>query len=227
MNISDYITSTKQQTPAFQYAPDAPAHNLQLLAVHFENRLVFQTNFSLEDQIITHLIAAHKLPVRIFTRANNSQQIRLKETVEKLGVAIEVLHQQSIASSRELASRNPVYASQWAAHPASAPLPYLLDTQHLLIGSQRGQQNSAGATKQGTPLQVTADGLQTRFYPLFHWSTEQIYDYVRKHHVPVNLLPFHDFVQIYATKPPRLVRQGVRFSTPSDLQASFQPVRLS
>ena len=40
---------------------------LNFLAQLFPDEIVFSTSFGLEDQVITHLILANKIPIDIFT----------------------------------------------------------------------------------------------------------------------------------------------------------------
>jgi phosphoadenosine phosphosulfate reductase len=52
----------KQQTAGLE-----PVEALRLLADIFPGKIIFSTSFGWEDQVITHMIFANKLPIKVFT----------------------------------------------------------------------------------------------------------------------------------------------------------------
>ena len=60
--MNDLTGYIKQQTHNLE-----PVAALKLLADTFAGEIIFSTSFGWEDQVITHIIAANKLPIKIFT----------------------------------------------------------------------------------------------------------------------------------------------------------------
>src|ERR1700759_4871460 len=60
--MSDQTINIKKKTPGFKLV-----EALALLADRFPGKIVFSTSFGWEDQVITHMIFANKLPIKVFT----------------------------------------------------------------------------------------------------------------------------------------------------------------
>lgn len=46
---------------------ESPENQLAILAAQFPGKVVFSTSFSEEDQLISHYIFTHQLPITVFT----------------------------------------------------------------------------------------------------------------------------------------------------------------
>src|SRR5665811_1516259 len=56
------LENIKQQTAGLE-----PVEALAYLADRFPGEIIFSTSFGWEDQVITHMIFANNLPIKIFT----------------------------------------------------------------------------------------------------------------------------------------------------------------
>jgi len=59
-----------------------PMENLRLIAEQFAGKAIFLSNFTLEDQLITHWIAIHNLPIKVVVSNPNYP---FTETLHHLG----------------------------------------------------------------------------------------------------------------------------------------------
>lgn len=162
-----------------------PLENLRLIAEQFSGKAIFVTNFSLEDQLITHWIAKHQLPIKIVvsnpnypfketyaTWAKTQEQYQLPISVyNAAGNLLENLEQQASGSDQE-----------------SNLLP-ILQGEMLLITGTRAGQNWQGH-------QLTADFSWNKnlkifeFHPLFHRSFHKVFVEVLRESIPYN--PLHN-----------------------------------
>src|SRR3982751_3976612 len=60
--MSELATYVKQETAGLN-----PVEALTLLSDIFHDEIVFSTSFGWEDQVITHMIFANNLPIKVFT----------------------------------------------------------------------------------------------------------------------------------------------------------------
>ena len=151
---------------------------LRLIADQFAGRAMLETNFTPEDQVLTHLIFQYEIPIRIFTRSGRHQYEILKETVEHYGKAIEISFWQSELASQSFAEHNPEQVKEWEAKPSIAPLNYILQNKHVLLSSLRKERVEA------TPLKWDEAQEKFVFSPLIYWSDNQIYAYILENDIP-------------------------------------------
>ncbi|HPI09196.1 MAG TPA: hypothetical protein PLM41_22540, partial [Saprospiraceae bacterium] len=110
---------------------------LRLIAGQFPGRAVFETSFSPEDQVLTHLVFEYNIPVRVFARSGKHSFEILKETVDHYGKAIEISFLQAEQYTRSFANQNPEQVAAWEANPQIAPLNYVLENKHVTLSSRR------------------------------------------------------------------------------------------
>ena len=151
---------------------------LRLIAGQFAGRAVLETNFTPEDQVLTHLIFQYDIPIRIFTRSGRDQYDILKKTVDHYGKAIEVSFLQAELASKSFADNNQEQVSAWENKPEIAPLSYVLQSKYVLLSSLRNERVAAAPLKW--------DGVQEKFVfsPLIYWTNNQIYAYILENEIP-------------------------------------------
>jgi phosphoadenosine phosphosulfate reductase len=151
---------------------------LRLIADQFAGRALLETNFSPEDQVLTHLIFQYDIPIRVFTRSGRHEYEILKETVDRYGKAIEVSFLQAELATQTFADNNREQIAAWENKPAIAPLSYVLQHKHVLLSSLRNERVAAA------PL--TWDDVQEKFVfsPLIYWTNNQIYAYILENDIP-------------------------------------------
>lgn len=151
---------------------------LRMVAAHFPGRAVFETNFSPEDQVITHLIFEYNIPIRVFTRSSRHEYDILKGTIDHYGKAIEISFLQAEQASKTFAENHPEQVAAWNEQPHIAPLSYVLENKHVTISSARNE-HAANA-----PLQWDEAQEKFVFSPLIYWTDNQIFAYILDNHIP-------------------------------------------
>ena len=198
----------------------SPLASLTWLAERFAGKAVFSTSFGIEDQVVTHLIFTHRLPVRVFTldTGRNFQETysTWARTLDRYQQPIEVYYPQAAAVEKLLAEKGPnsFYYSvenrrECCQIRKVEPLQRALAGQQLWITGIRAEQS---ANRHGMKsLEWDAGHRLLKFHPLFDWTFEQVRNYVHEHNIPYN--PLHDrgFVSIGCAPCTRAVRAGEDF----------------
>jgi len=170
-----------------------PLENLRLIAEQFSGKAVFITNFTLEDQLITHWIAKHQLPIKI---AVSNPDYPFQETYTTWAKTQE-LYQLPIStySAEGILLESPAQnAAAFEKKQASNLLP-ILQGEMLLITGTRAGQNWQGR-------QLTADFSWNKslkifeFHPLFHRSFHKVFVEVLRENVPYNSLHNQGYLRV-------------------------------
>ncbi|GAB3569654.1 phosphoadenylyl-sulfate reductase [Spirosoma luteolum] len=193
---------------------------LRKLAELFPGQVVFSTSLGYEDQVITDMILANDIPIRIFTldtgRMFSETYSVWKKTNDRYGAHIDTYFPQSAAVEQLMSQKGPYsfYDSvenrkECCGIRKVEPLNRALAGQKIWITGIRADQS---ANRQ-TMTQVERDDAHDlfKFHPLMHWSFEQVQQYVRDNHVPYN--PLHDrgFVSIGCQPCTRAIQPGEDF----------------
>ena len=151
---------------------------LRLIAAQFPGRAVFETAFSPEDQVLTHLIFEYNIPIRVFTRSGRHQYDILKGTVDHYGKAIEISFLQAEQYTRSFAGQNPEQVSAWESNPQTAPLSYVLENKHVALSSRRKE------PLESAPLKWDEAREKYIFSPLIYWTDNQVFAYILDNEIP-------------------------------------------
>jgi len=151
---------------------------LRMIAAQFPGRALLETNFTLEDQVLTHLIFQYDIPIRVFTRSGRDQYEILKDTIDHYGKAIEVSFFQAELASQSFADNNAEQVLVWQTKPEIAPLNYVLQSKHVLLSSHRKERLEA------TPLKWDEAREKFIFSPLVYWTDIQIYAFILENNIP-------------------------------------------
>jgi phosphoadenosine phosphosulfate reductase len=164
-----------------------PLKNLRLIAEQFAGKAVFLTNFSLEDQLITHWIATHNLPIKVVVSNPNypfkETYSTWAKTQERYQVPITVYAADGSLLEGQLQTPTTAVTST-----DENILPILQGEMLLITGTRAGQ------SWQGR--QLTADFSWNKslkifeFHPLFHRSFHKVFMEVLREGVPFN--PLHN-----------------------------------
>jgi hypothetical protein len=139
---------------------------------------VFETTFSNEDQVLTHLIFEYNVPIRIYTRSGRHQYEILKNTVDHYGKAIEISFLQADEYIRTFAGHHPEQVSAWETTPLIAPLDFVLNSKHVSLSSRRKE------LLESAPLKWDDAREKFVFSPLIYWTDSQIYAYILVNQIP-------------------------------------------
>lgn len=197
-----------------------PVEALALMADKFQGKTVFSTSFGIEDQVISHLIFANNLPIRVFTldTGRNFQETynTWSRTLQRYKKTIESFAPQADAVERLLAEKGPnsFYDSvenrkECCYIRKVEPLQRALQGQELWVTGIRAEQ-SANRHDMNS-LEWDESHQLIKFHPLYDWTFHQVRDYVKEHNIPYN--PLHDkgFVSIGCAPCTRAIREGEDF----------------
>ena len=197
-----------------------PIEVLHHLVYRFVGKTAFSTSFGIEDQVIAHLIFTHGLPVRVFTldTGRNFQETysTWARTVERYGQTIETYSPQTTALESLLAQKGPNSFYQSVENRKECcyirkvePLHRALQQTDLWLTGIRAEQSPN--RRDMSALEWDAERQLIKFHPLFYWSFDEVRDYARAHHIPVN--PLHDkgFVSIGCAPCTRAIQPGEDF----------------
>lgn len=194
-----------------------PTESLRELTRRYPGEVVFSTSFGIEDQVITHLILTHSLPIRIFTLDTGRlfpetyalwalTNERYKTRIESF--APEALQIQSFVNEN---GPNAFYESvdlrKQCCHLRKVePLKRALQGNAVWVtGIRSGQSDSRSVLGS---FEWDPGHKLVKYHPLFLWSAEEVQAFARQHNVPCN--PLHDqgFASIGCAPCTRAIRPG-------------------
>ena len=194
--------------------------SIKLLADKFPQKAVFSTSFSVEDQVISHVILQNKIPVDIFTL--DTGRI-FPETYSVWSSTNERYHTQIKAYTPDFKNLesyitakgpNAFYESvenrKQCCHIRKVePLKRALNGQQLWITGLRAEHSAA---RQDLQILEWDEGHQLiKFHPLLHWSTEEVKQFITKNNVPYNTLQDKGFVSLGCAPCTRAIKPGEDF----------------
>ncbi len=186
----------------------------------FGEKAVFSTSFSIEDQVITHMIFSNNLNIRVFTldtgRLFPETYSTWARTVEKYGKPIETFFPDATLLEPMLRAKGPnsFYESienrQECCHIRKVePLKRALQGNKLWVTGIRAE-HSTNRTQMDKIEWDTANDT-FKFHPLLNWTMDELKEFVKQFQIPVN--PLHDkgFVSIGCAPCTRAIRPGEDF----------------
>jgi phosphoadenosine phosphosulfate reductase len=190
---------------------------LAYAARRFGERVALASSLGAEDQILTDMLARNSLPVAVFTldtgRLPQETYDLIDATRKRYGISIEVLFPER-ADVEELVGRDGVnlfYNSvedRKACCHARKVVPLRRKLAHLdawITGLRREQ----SITRQDIAAVEwdEANGL-IKINPLADWTSEQVWEYIRRHDVPYNALHDRGYPSIGCAPCTRAVEPG-------------------
>ena len=203
------------------YLPEhSVLETLTMLADRFAGRLTFSTSFGLEDQIISHFIFEHKLPIRVFTldTGRNFQETysTWNKTLLRYNQPIEVFSPLTASVEALMLRKGPnsFYESidnrkECCYIRKVEPLARALAGQQVWVTGIRAEQS---ANRQHMERAEWDGGHQlVKVHPLFDWTWEQCVAFAQANGVPVNPLHQKGFVSIGCAPCTRAIAPGEDF----------------
>lgn len=199
--------------------PDV-ARNLLDLSAHYKSNAVFSTSFSLEDQVIAHMIFTQKLDIQVFTldtgRLFEETYSTWSRTLEKYRQPIHAYYPDT-ASVQELVTMkgpNSFYESvdnrkECCYIRKVEPLKRAIKDKQVWITGIRAEHS---ANRHNMP-QVEWDGENNivKYHPLLHWTTAEVRKWIDDNHIPYNPLQDKGFVSIGCAPCTRAIKPGEDF----------------
>ncbi|MGA0555042.1 phosphoadenylyl-sulfate reductase [Larkinella sp. VNQ87] len=201
-------------------AGKSEVESLKTLAELFPGQVVFSSSFGYEDQVITDLILANNLPIRIFSldtgRMFGETYQVWQKTNSRYDTKIEAYYPKSEPLEKLLSEKGPFSFYESVENRKECcfirkvePLNRALAGNKIWITGIRAEQSQ---NRQGM-TQLENDEVHNlfKFHPLMNWTFEEVKDYVRKNNVPYN--PLHDrgFVSIGCQPCTRAIQEGEDF----------------
>ena len=195
---------------------DVPAR-LALLAAQAEGPLVFTTSFGLEDQVLTHVIAQARLPVRFATLDTGRlfpETYKLWEKTERhYGLTIHAYYPDAASLQGWVSDHgiNGFYDGVATRKSCCAvrklgPLREALKGAALWITGLRADQSDLRHTLD--PVGYDEGFGICKASPLFDWSRQRVADFATQHQVPVNPLHEAGFLSIGCAPCTRALSAG-------------------
>ena len=203
-----------------QLVGKSEVESLRLLAELFPGQVVFSTSFGYEDQVITDMILANNIPIRIFSldtgRMFGETYQVWQKTNSRYDTKIEAYYPKGEPLEKMLGAKGPFSFYESIENRKECcfirkvePLGRALAGNKIWITGIRAEQSQ---NRQGM-TQLENDDVHKlfKFHPLMNWTFEEVKDYVRKNNVPYN--PLHDrgFVSIGCQPCTRAIREGEDF----------------
>jgi phosphoadenosine phosphosulfate reductase len=197
-----------------------PVQTLSVIAEAWPRQVVLSTSFSAEDQVITHMVIDHHIPIDLFTldtgRLFPETYSTWTATLEKYGVPITAYYPDAQALQQFVAANGPNAFYESVDHRKSCchirkvePLQRALRNRKVWITGIRAAHSP---NRQDMP-QIEWDAAHEvfKFHPLLHWTTEQVTAYIQEHHIPSNPLHQKGFVSIGCAPCTRAIKPGEDF----------------
>lgn len=179
--------------------------------------IVFSTSLSLEDQAITHMIHADKLPVRIFTldtgRHFPETYRTLQATRDRYSLDIQVMFPETAAVEKLMRAKGAYsfYDSIDARHECCGirkvePLHRALKGSDLWI---TGIRKVHSPDRSHLPaFEVDHTNQVVKFHPLLDWSDAELKAFISEQNIPYNRLQDKGFLSIGCEPCTRAVAPG-------------------
>ncbi|MCX8020893.1 MAG: phosphoadenylyl-sulfate reductase [Chitinophagaceae bacterium] len=198
----------------------SPQEVMKKLTTAFPEQVVFSTSFGLEDQVITDMIAGLQLPVKIFTldtgRLFSETYSVWNSTLERYQINIRAYYPDGEALNAFVSQHGPnafyesVALRKQCCHIRKVePLKKALQGAKIWITGLRSEQGSERQQLQKAEWDEANQII--KFHPLFDWTWEEVWNYVRTNHVPYNVLHDRGFPSIGCAPCTRAIKPGEDF----------------
>jgi phosphoadenosine phosphosulfate reductase len=204
--------------PEFQLPSCSAEEALRRSIEHFgPKRIALATSFGAEDQVLTDMLAGVEPRTRVFTldtgRLFQETYDVMQSSATRYGIRYEAYAPEAADIAELIAGDGPnLFYKSIEKRKACCevrklrPLRKVLSTVDAWICGLRSDQ---AVTRTGVELSGwDAEFGIYKICPLFDWSEEQVWDYIKAHHVPYNALHDQSFRSIGCAPCTRAVKPG-------------------
>jgi len=197
-----------------------PVKALSLLVSEYPGKVIFSTSFGWEDQVITHMIFKNKLPIKIFTletgRLFPETYYTWNRTMEMYGKPIHAYYPNNQDLEQMVNAKGPssFYESvenrkECCGIRKIEPLKRALAGNEIWVTGIRAEQSQNRQSMDD--VEWDEQNNLVKFHPIFHWSLDEVKEYIKVNNIPYN--PLHDkgFPSIGCAPCTRAVREGEDF----------------
>jgi phosphoadenosine phosphosulfate reductase len=193
---------------------------LDKLTILFPEKVIFSTSFGYEDQLLTHLIATHNLPIEIFTldtgRLFQETYSVFNSTLDRYKKKISVFCPNTNAVESLLTQKGPFSFYESIENRKECcfirkvePLKRALAGYSVWVTGIRSEQSVSRTDME--ELEWDEGNKIIKYHPLLNWSFEQIKEYIHQHNIPYNALHDKGFVSIGCAPCTRAIKEGEDF----------------
>ena len=193
---------------------------LKYLAKKYKDKVVFSTSFGWEDQVVTHLIFANNIPIKVFTletgRLFPETYYVWNRTLEMYQQPIHAYFPQSDLLQNMVAAKGPNSFYESVANRKECcyirkiePLKRALAGNEIWITGIRADQS---VNREGMEDVEWDEGNQLfKFHPIFDWTLEDVKQYVKDNNIVYNSLHDKGFPSIGCAPCTRAVKESEDF----------------
>jgi phosphoadenosine phosphosulfate reductase len=197
-----------------------PVEALTKLAELFPGEVIFSTSFGWEDQVISHMIFANNLPIKVFTLETG----RLFRETYSVWAATMNRYQKPIHAYypnnellEEMVSKkgpNSFYESvenrkECCGIRKIEPLKRALKGNKIWITGIRAEQSVNRLDMHD--LEWDEQNQLVKFHPIFSWTLDEVKAYVKQYNIPYNSLHDKGFPSIGCMPCTRAIAEGEDF----------------
>jgi phosphoadenosine phosphosulfate reductase len=197
-----------------------PVEALTKLAELFPGEVIFSTSFGWEDQVISHMIFANNLPIKVFTLETG----RLFRETYSVWAATMNRYQKPIHAYypnnellEEMVSKkgpNSFYESvenrkECCGIRKIEPLKRALKGNKIWITGIRAEQSVNRHDMHD--LEWDEQNQLVKFHPIFNWTLDEVKAYVKQYNIPYNSLHDKGFPSIGCMPCTRAIAEGEDF----------------
>jgi phosphoadenosine phosphosulfate reductase len=193
---------------------------LKYLAKKYEGKIIFSTSFGWEDQVITHLIFANDIPIKVFTletgRLFPETYYVWNRTLEIYGKPIYAYYPnaESLQNMVNVKGPNSFYESvgnrKECCHIRKIePLKRALAGNEIWVTGIRAEQSPNREDMHD--LEWDSGNELIKFHPIFNWSLEEVKTYIKANNIVYNTLHDKGFPSIGCAPCTRAVQPGEDF----------------
>ncbi len=194
-----------------------PVEALKLLADQYSGKIVFSSSFGWEDQVITHMIFANDIPIKIFTletgRLFPETYYVWNRTMEIYGKPIHAYFPDRVLLEEMVNIKGPssfyesVENRKECCHIRKLePLKRALAGNDIWVTGIRAEQSANRLEMQN--LEWDGQNNLVKFHPIFDWDLDQVKEYIRVNNIPYNTLHDRGFPSIGCQPCTRAVQPG-------------------
>ena len=213
--MSEITEEIKQQTAGLE-----PAEALSLLADIFPGKIIFSTSFGWEDQVITHMIFANNLPIKVFTletgRLFPETYYVWNRTIEIYGQPIHAYYPKGELLEQMVSTKGPnsFYESvenrkECCGIRKIEPLKRALAGNDCWITGIRAEQSETRQFMDN--VEWDEQNNLAKFHPIYNWTLNEVKDYIKLYNIPYNTLHDRGFPSIGCAPCTRAVQPGEDF----------------
>jgi phosphoadenosine phosphosulfate reductase len=197
-----------------------PVAALQALAGLFPGEIVFSTSFGWEDQVISHMIFANNIPIKVFTletgRLFPETYYVWNRTMEMYGQPIYAYYPDNKKLEDMVNAKGPNSFYESVANRKECcgirkiePLHRALSGNQCWITGIRAEQSPN--REEMSDVEWDEGNQLIKFHPIFNFTLDDVKAYIKQYNIPYNTLHDKGFPSIGCLPCTRAVQPGEDF----------------